>query len=179
MSTFMESFRILDHLQIVSELVFFLLLVRVKKPPLSNQRSAMLILAQSKFTNFSTSNTTEAIWLNKWNHLWPLRSYELTGFPFNLGNGSCLLRTTTLLLCAKYPFTRFLYISMDIIHSTYKNCNRYLMKFPTKKNYQLRERERESTSSTSMSISSHFNALTITSNFTWWALVGSFCFWMM
>lgn len=166
MSTFMESFRILDHLQIVSELVFFLLLVRVKKPPLSNQRSAMLILAQSKFTNFSTSNTTEAIWLNKWNHLWPLRSYELTGFPFNLGNGSCLLRTTTLLLCAKYPFTRFLYISMDIIHSTYKNCNRYLMKFPTKKNYQLRERERESTSSTSMSISSHFNALTITSNFT-------------
>lgn len=80
----------------------------------------MLILAQSKFTNFSTSNTTEAIWLNKWNHLLPLRSYELTGFPFNLGNGSCLLRTTTLLLCAKYPFTRFLYISMDIIHSTYK-----------------------------------------------------------
>ena len=103
----------------------------------------MLILAQSKFTNFSTSNTTEAIWLNKWNHLLPLRSYELTGFPFNLGNGSCLLRTTTLLLCAKYPFTRFLYISMDIIHSTYKNCNRYLMRFPNKKNYQLRERERQ------------------------------------
>lgn len=42
-----------------------------------------------------------------------------------------------------------------------------------------REEIKEITSSTSMSISSHFNALTITSNFTWWALLGSFCFWMM
>lgn len=46
--------------------------------------------------------------------------YDSMGFPFNLGKGSCLLKTTTLLLWAKYPFTRFLYISMAIIHSTYK-----------------------------------------------------------
>ena len=31
----------------------------------------------------------------------PASHYEPTGFPFSLGKGSCLLRTTTLLLCAK------------------------------------------------------------------------------
>ena len=116
--------------------------------------------------------------------------HELTGFPFNLGKGSCLLKTTTLLLCAKYPFTRFLCINMATIHSTYSskekaNLINWSCKTISQKESPINARnwkdmgEKISTSSTSMSISSHFSAFTITSNFIWWALLGSFCFWIM
>lgn len=121
-----------------------------------------------KFTLCSTQNSPKPSAYNR--ILFPPNFYELTGFPFNLGKGSCLLKTTTLLLCAKYPFTRFLYIRMATIHSTCKSNIYYTRNVLPRikiKNYLERERERTSTSSTSMSISSHFNALTITSNFSW------------
>lgn len=40
-------------------------------------------------------------------------------------------------------------------------------------------RDKKLTSSTSISISSHFRALTIKSNLIWWALFWSFCFWII
>lgn len=43
-------------------------------------------------------------------------------FPTTTGNGSCLLRTTTLLLWDKYPLIMLLWIRVAIMHSTCKKA---------------------------------------------------------